>query len=213
MDMTNNLHGTVFAQEQRTVLEGMHRLMLEALRHREQEIFQYLVILGPALGSFIWLYLKNVNAAAFIAGTIGVLLLLLLGTFYSLTLGYNFRYIILELAKLETILGVRDAMLNDWPRTPEDFLQRYKWGRIPWCTPPEMIKVFFWAFIGGIIGVLIMVWQFKPTIIEIKQQCLIIVIGGICLVLGLLAPIWFGWKFRKQVRKEPETWETTLEKK
>jgi hypothetical protein len=36
-------------------LESMHKLLLEALRHREQEIVRYLAILGPALGGFVWL--------------------------------------------------------------------------------------------------------------------------------------------------------------
>lgn len=48
------------------VLENMYRLFLEALRHREQEIFHYLTILGPALGSFGWiLYYRSGHEAKF----------------------------------------------------------------------------------------------------------------------------------------------------
>jgi hypothetical protein len=37
------------------VLKSMHGALLEALRHREQEIFSYLAILVPALAGFVWL--------------------------------------------------------------------------------------------------------------------------------------------------------------
>ena len=95
-----------------TVLGGMHRLFLEALRHREQEIFHYLAILGPALGGFGWiLYNRIGRQVEFAVGTIFVIALLLLGALYSLALGYNYRYIVLELAKLETVLKIKDAML------------------------------------------------------------------------------------------------------
>ena len=76
-----------------TPLEGIHKQLLEALRHREQEIFHYLAILAPALGGFVWLLYKGVNPFLFAVGTLGVLLLLLLGALYSLALGYNYRYI------------------------------------------------------------------------------------------------------------------------
>lgn len=205
--MTNITQHVAFDKEQRQMLVGMHKLLLETLRHREQEIFQYLVILGPALGGFILLYIKKPIAEAFIAGTIGVIFLLLLGAFYSLSLGFNFRYIVLELAKLETILGVRDAMLNGWPRKPEEFAGRYKkLCFIPWCTPPEIINFFYWAFLGGILGVMVMVWQYKPVSIEPAQQHLILAIGFSCFVVGSLAPIWFGCKLQKQIEKEDIPW-------
>jgi hypothetical protein len=53
----------------------MHKALLEALRHREQEILRYLAFVGPALAGFIWLlsleYEKN--AWAFIVGTVAIL--------------------------------------------------------------------------------------------------------------------------------------------
>ncbi len=44
---------------------------------------------------------------------------------YSLMLGYHYRYITLQLAKIEYILGMKDAMLKGWPKVPEDF-DRYE---------------------------------------------------------------------------------------
>src|SRR5260370_38671296 len=141
----------------------MHGLLLEALRHREQELFSYLAILGPALGGFVWLLLKYrgaTSAGIFVVGAIGVQLLLLLGALYALTLGYNYRYITLELAKIEHELGIARSMLSGWPRSPEEFERRYRLrffsqprsGGIPWCTPPEVIKIFWQAFLVAIVG-------------------------------------------------------------
>jgi len=186
-------------------LESMHKLLLEALRHREQEIIRYLAILGPALGGFVWLLHSGTgNKGVFTVGTMGVLLLLLLGAVYSLALGYNYRYIVLELAKLEVVLGIRDAMLVRWPRSKQDFLDRYKLCCcIPWCTPPEVIKVFWWAFLAGIVGVSITAWTYKP---EALVLWLVLLMGAGCLLVGLLAPIWFGFKLRRQCSNEPESW-------
>lgn len=186
-------------------LESMHRLLLEALRHREQEILRYLAILGPALGGFVWLmHYGSGNKGVFTVGMMGVLLLLLLGAIYSLALGYNYRYIVLELAKLETLLRIRDAMLAGWPRSRQDFLGRYKLCGIPWCTPPEVIKVFWCAFLAGAAGVTVTAWTYKP---EALVLWLVVLTGTVCFFVGLLAPICFGFKLRKQCSKEPESWD------
>jgi len=50
-------------------------------------------------------------------------------------------------------LRVRDIMLRGWPKSPKDFRERYRWHSIPWCTPPDMIKVFWLAFLVGILDV------------------------------------------------------------
>ena len=187
-----------------TALESMHNLLLEALRHREQEIFRYLVILGPALGGFMWLLHSNVNRKMFIVGTIGVILLLALGAVYSLALGYNYRYITLELAKLESLLGIKEAMLKGWPRSRQDFLKKYKiCCCIPWCTPPEVIKVFWNAFLIGIAGVTITACIFRPKPLI---MALVIPFGLLCWMIGILAPIRFGCKLRKSCLEEPREW-------
>ena len=141
-------------------LLNMHKMFLEALRHREQDIVHFLAILGPALGGFIWLLGKTPsNPAMFVAGTYGVLFVLVTGAFYSLALGYNYRYLTLQLAKLEAdkTLGLGKIVLNSWPRSPEAFKRRNRWGVIPWSTPPDIIKVFWIAFLAGILGVTITV--------------------------------------------------------
>ena len=89
------------------VLENMHKLLLQALRHREQEIVRYLAILGPALGGFAWLLYWSKDGVNLTVGTMGVLFLLFLGAIYSLALGYNYRCIVLELAKLEAVLQAK----------------------------------------------------------------------------------------------------------
>lgn len=137
----------------------------------------------------------------------GVLLLLLLGTIYSLALGYNYRYIVLELAKLEAVLQVRDAMLIGWPRCTKDFLTRYRLWGIPWCVPPEVIKVFWWAFLVGIAGVTVTVCAYGSETIALW---LVIPTGVVCLIAGLLSPIWFGIKLKKCVEKEQKPWDSRV---
>lgn len=169
------------------VLGKMHELLLQALRSREQEVFKYLGILGPALGGFGWLlYAKHVDDRLFVAGTIGVLLLLLLGAQYSLALGYNYRYITLQLAKIETQLSVKKAMLRGWPKCPEAF-RRYKR-----CYPPEVICVFWLAFVVGIfvvtLAACILKWQDAVGF-------WVAPVGTICFVAGAFcSPRSFGSK-------------------
>ena len=195
----------------RIALENMHQLFLEALRHREQEIVPYLAIIGPALGGFVWLLSATDRADVFIVGTIGVLLLLLFGAIYSLALGYNYRYITLELAKLEKVLGITFAMLEGWPKSPKEFLKRYKIFRcIPWCTPPEVIKVFWEAFLFAIVGVSAATSHFKPKVVDpaLPIPATPFCVGAVCLAAAwLIFPCWFGWKLRRQIKKEMTKWD------
>lgn len=176
-------------------LEKMHGLLLEALRHREQEIFNYLAILGPALAGFAGILYKDqtkgVSIGLFLFGTVSVLSLLFFGAVYSLMLGYNYRYITLQLAKIEYVLGMTEAMLTKWPKIPEDF-DTYKCCSIWVCTPPEIIKVFWEAFLAGIAGVVVTACFWRP-------ECLVYALassfGAVFLVLGgILCPIWLGCK-------------------
>lgn len=185
-------------------LESMHRLLLEALRHREQEIVRYLAILGPALGGFVWLLHSGTgNVGVFVGGTLGVLLLLLLGATYSLALGYNYRYVTLELAKLEATLEIRSAMLEGWPKTPKEFLDRYRLLRcMPWCTPPEVIRVFWCAFLIGITGVTATACAYAPATARLWP---ILLVGGISLFLSwFLLPARFGQKLHGVCKQEEE---------
>lgn len=135
-------------------LRNMHKALLEALRHREQEILRYLAFVGPALAGFIWLlsleYEKN--AWAFFVGTVGIIFLLFLGACYSLALGYNFRYLTLQMAKIESPLGLNivGQILNGWPRNKAGF------GKYThWCYPPGIILTFWVACLIGILLVTI----------------------------------------------------------
>lgn len=140
------------ADDRKVAVGNMHQALLEALRHREQEILRYLAILGPALAGFIWLLTleRRSNSGVFVAGTLGVIVLLFLGSVYALALGYNYRYLTLQLAKFESAgcLGIADYVLNKWPRKKSDFDKYCKR-----CLPPEVIKTFWRAFTWGIIAV------------------------------------------------------------
>jgi hypothetical protein len=136
-------------------LRNMHKAFLEALRHREQEILQYLAFVGPALAGFVWLMTLDYgkNAWVFVVGTLGIILLLFLGACYSLALGYNYRYLTLQMAKIESPLGLNivEQILNRWPRRKADF-DKYTYR----CNPPNIIYTFWVACMVGILLITIL---------------------------------------------------------
>ena len=150
-------------------LVNMHKTFLEALRHREQEILRFVALLGTALGGFVWILGAEAfrEPARFTAGTYGVLLGLGVGACYGLALGYNYRYLTLQLAKLESRanLGLKRSILRHWPREPEQFERKSRWGVIPWCTPPGIIKVFWIGFLVSILGVTVAASVAKEEIV------------------------------------------------
>jgi hypothetical protein len=186
----------------RVALQNMHKTFLEALRHREQEILRFIAILAPALGGFVWLLFKlnleSTNGAfTFAVGTVGVLFLLLVGGVYSLALGYNYRIITFQLAKLEAkALKIRELVLVSWPRTLEGF-ERYKH-----CYPPEIIKVFWLAFSVCMVGVMLTVILVHLPNKNWHIKAVILLIGTVCLITLLKGPRWYGVKFEKALTEE-----------
>lgn len=190
--------------DQQGVLENMHHLFLEALRHREQEVLRYVAILVPAVGGFLWLMTTATIAPfAFAVGVCSVILLLLLGAVYSLALGYNYRYITLQLAKLEAKFGIHDYMLEGWPCSPEAFMNRYRLLGRPWCAPPEVIKVFWWAFMTGIVGATVVACIHQSEAVVLS---LVILCGTICLLVSLAGPWYYGRKLAKRAEEERGYW-------
>ena len=192
------------------------------MRNREQEVLRYLAILFTAFGGFGWLVNKEkYDELTFIIGVIVIIFLLFLGASYSLALGYNFRYVTLQIAKFCAMLQIKDAFLVGWPRTKQEFLCRYKLQSksqskqnqseskdIPWCEPPELIKVFWWAFILGIAVISISGTVFEFSVIKFL---FIIPIGGILIFLAWrILPKYYGGKLRILVEKEPDEWPPIL---
>ncbi len=143
-------------RERRKALLNMHKMFLEAMRHREQEIVRFLAILGPALGGFAWLATKREeHPDVFLLGTLGVLFVLVIGALYALALGYNYRYLTLQLAKIEAEkqLDLKEVTLQYWPKDPKGFIKGNRIGVIPWSTPPGIIHVFWLTFVLAIAGV------------------------------------------------------------
>lgn len=200
--------GNMLSDNQHTVLENMHKTFLEALRHREQEILRFLAILAPAMGGFIWLIKysgTDQRSIVLQTGTVGVLLLLLLGAVYSIALGYNYRYITLQLAKLESLsFDIRRHILLSWPREPKDF-KKYILKVIPYCAPPEIIKVFWYAFLAAELGVMLTFWLYLGENISRGQVIFLTICGILCIVISwLFAPIYYGCKLHKVCRKEED---------
>jgi hypothetical protein len=196
-------------------LRNMQQQFLEALRHREQEVFRYLVIIGPALGGFVWMLSKydakppEIDVRTLCIGSLGLVLLLLLGTWYCASLGYNYRYLTFQLMKIERELNLAHTLLG-WPRRPRDMMDRSKLGhylklflrnkrsglyRFPWCFPPGLIGVFWWAFVIGIV------FLTTAAACTVRESCCwvgtTIGVGIGCLVVALLGPILHGRKFRR----------------
>jgi len=202
----------------RVAAQNMHKTFLEALRHREQEILRFMAILAPALGGFVWLVNLDDEQArnlyVFGVGTIGVLFLLVVGAVYSLALGYNYRCITLQVAKLEcTCLGLRRVILNKWPRKRDDFIAGLKvLFKRRYCEPPEIIKVFWYTFNLGIAGVALAAvvrilgakWR---DVAGLLWALAIIVAAVVCGVVSFKVAVWYGTKFKKVCDEEPPEWE------
>ena len=196
-------------------LRNTQQQFLEALRHREQEVFRYLAIIGPALGGFIWMLSgygatpRKLDIRTFSFGTLGLILLLLLGAWYCVALGYNYRYLTFQLMKIEKALNISPT-LHGWPRRKRDMMDRSKLGhyvagllrnrrgrlyRCPLCFPPGLIGVFWWAFIIGIAFLTIAgawaLWEFC------WWAGMTIGMGTGSLISGLIGPMFYGRKFRR----------------
>ena len=132
-------------------------------------------------------------------------LALYLGAIYCTVLGYNYRYITLQVAKLECALQLDTYVLKDWPRRPEHFIEktekkdrkkfRYR------LKPPEVIAVFYWACLTGMLAVMFAMavlvkcswgWKIAGALVD-----------AVLLALGWYWPYCYGGKFVKLCEAEP----------
>lgn len=190
------------------ILANYHKLLLEALRDREQEIFLYLAIMGPALGGFIWLLyeVENTKPQIVLTATIGIWLLFLLGALYSVALGYNYRYITLQLRKLEEELGIQDEILASWGKSFEESLNDYRiFCGIPWCGLPEVIKWYWFAFPTLIL--------FTTSAAFYYTHRYILILGIVPFILSLMSPICYGCKLHSICKEEIKRIKAKNEKK
>ena len=161
-------------------LLNMQKLYLEALRSRESEVLQFIVVLATGLGGFAWAMGKIITGgislenhlASFVAIIFSILLLLMLGAMHALALSYNYRSIILQLRKLEIALHVEEVVLDEW-RNIECNMK-----------PPEIIYQFYTAYIWGIMLV-VLSSSYVMYAYNIIQSS-IVVITSICIVCMLL---------------------------
>jgi len=192
-----------------TMVRDMHRQFLEALRSREQQIVQFLAILVPTLGAFLWL-LRSVECEEGIEpesikliaiGAMAAIFLLCVGAVYAVALGYNFRSVVMQMAKIEWKEDIRGYALEAWPRKPSDFKTCY-------CDPPEMIMVFWLSFQVGIVGVVGAAWYRLGN----NPVCyLVIFVAFAALLLGGLAPLLYGCKLTNMAERETK-WQADCDK-
>jgi len=207
---SQNVTSKGLSQGQQTMVRDKHKLFLEALRHREQQIVQFLAILVPSLGAFLWLLRPVVCVVCkegtvatrpelIATGAIAAIFLLCVGAVYAVALGYNFRYVVMQMAKIEAKTGILDYVLIGWPRKPGKFKKRY-------CMPPEMIMVFWLSFLVGIVGVALAAWYHVGN----KPVCLLVALTAILAIVAgaQIAPRRYGRKLTEMADKENENeWE------
>ena len=157
-------------------LLNMQKLYLEALRSREREVLQFIVVLATGLGGFAWAMGKIITGdislvnhlASFVAIIFSILLLLMLGAMHALALSYNYRSVVMQLRKLEDHIHVGDVILDEWRKIKCNM------------KPPEIIKQFYIAYIWAIILVtlfsLLVVCSYNPI------TSVVIAIVGACIV-------------------------------
>lgn len=197
------------SQSNETMIENTHKLFLEALRHREHQIVQFLAILVPTLGAFLWLLRPvkceegtlPVSPELIATGAIAAIFLLCVGAVYAVTLGYNFRSVVMQMAKIEWKKNIRGYTLNAWPRCPNDFKTCY-------LRPPEMIMVFWVSFLVGIVGVAGAAWYHLNSI---PACCLVMLFAFMALMVTVLIPLLYGCKLTKMAEKETE-WQDGCDK-
>ena len=143
----------------------------------------------------------------FLIGIYGILFILFAGAHYALALGYNYRYLTLQLAKLEApkYLKLYKVMLHYWPREPKAFIKANRIGVIPWCTPPGIIKIFWIAFLASIAGITVSAWILQEA--DPVSKSYLLWTGGLTFAIAFLWPIQIGRKMLKAARAEnPVDW-------
>jgi hypothetical protein len=201
------------------IIIDKHRLLIGALRAREQQILWFLIILGFALGGFIFLltqlYLDCIDPAIFTIGTTGINLCLLAGIWYITALGYNYRYILLQLQKIEHKENLKSHVLKAWYDDfgENEIKKRFLFGYIPWCFPPEILAVFWWSSLGLIVVISLFSVSYLRidslnNALEFQHASiyagLIIHTLILFILLAFIFPIWYGQKIISLINKERE---------
>lgn len=158
-------------------LASHHKVLLEAMRARENEIVKFLGIMLPAVGGLAYLFAKQreILPEAFIVGIIIVQFLFCWGMNYALVLSYNYRCLQAQIKILESAANIDAAVLKKWQSfwLPAKFRrkvhERYSIDKSWWrqkkerCSRvciylagftellPEIFKTQFIAFGVGII--------------------------------------------------------------
>jgi len=188
----------------KAILVNLHKSLLEALRRREEEVLRYIALLVSPLTGFIWLLRRDLNdctnCRVFLVGTSGVILLLLVGAIYSLALGYSFRSMRFQLLKLEKCFGIRCYLLKPWTMTKKPCKLWKQWLYVL----PEIMKVFWLAFVITIIGVTVFSAYFYPSC---WGKLVLGVLGAISLASLLFAHIIFWSKIHRLWPEEMDSYQ------
>ncbi len=175
-----------------------NELYLRALRQREDDVVKFLGLLVPALVGYIWLLTKSseVCEQTLFSGTVGVIFVLSVGAVFTVALGFNYRYITLQMAKIDVFYSVDKLVLKKWPRKPGDF-------KMIFCSPPEILKIYW---ISYLILILLICCISCLFIDKCSYLCIIFVISFIALLFSILLPFYYGCKIQKICELEGINW-------
>lgn len=124
-----------------------HKILLESMRKKEDNIGVFVATVLTAIGVLIGVGLKTSDNDG-ISWFFVILIIQLLGTvvgLYSLALGYTFRMLRMQVTCLQQKIGLRDYLIPGWGS-----LKSIRWFDVP----PETILVFFWFFLFIEFGIL-----------------------------------------------------------
>lgn len=188
----------------RELLSKWIELYLLTLSQREQDIIKFLAILGPAIGGFFYLLVNRdstaISGLVFNAGILGIELVLFFGAWYASALGYNYRTITLQLIKVAIEADVIIVKLKAWPHKMEtypDSMPQFCGRKL--CVPPEIIKVFWMAFLVSLA--LVAIVSFFASKDDWGRT--LSALGGILGLAGAITPMFrYGKKLEKICQAE-----------
>ena len=190
--MTAEPQNQTIGTETRSSLNILYAKLLDALRHREQEIFRYLAIVAPAIGGLLGLsiYGHLLSDAWLVAAMLGLQLLAVLGGWYALALSYNYRYVLAQIRLLEDALGIEPFIAPPWSRPR---------GPTAWCWPPEIMKVFWFAFVALAVVIALAACLAKPGALVIVTS--VVACWLFVSLQALILPAYYGAKLSKYHRE------------
>lgn len=191
----------------------MHETFRASVMQREGNAVTQLAILITCIGGYFGYVTtqKPIDPMMLIFVTAGVWLLSLFGIHLCNLHGYQFRYDLFQLHKIEHMMGIQEYTLNSW-HNYEDYINPKKSTNVAPADsiePPNVIKAFRTGFYAVPVFVLIVTLCVFPSEVPelITVRLLVrIVFALVAVILMFLINIWisryYKRKFKSLISKE-----------